>query len=225
MTEDRGQGGAADSDLPAPRSKRPRLSREEKTQATLQRLMEAGARVIGAEGYAAASVAKIAAEADVAQGTFYNYFASRQEMFDVLLPYVGRRMLDAIATAVDDAPAGPAREEARFRAFCDYLARNPGFYRILYEAEVFAPKAHAEHVSRIVEGYRRALDRSVERGEIEGYDPQELEAIIYILLGARAYLAMAYTRSGTGKVPEHVIRAYSRLIRQGLFTPKDQTAR
>lgn len=116
---------------------------------------------------------------------------------------------------------GPAREEARLRTFFGYLDTHPTFYRILYEAEVFAPEAHAEHFRILVEGYKAALGRAVQRGEIQGFDENELEAIIYMLLASRAYIAMRYARDGnghTGPVPEHVIQAYMKMLRRGLFS-------
>jgi AcrR family transcriptional regulator len=195
-----------------------RMSRREKAEATYSRLMDAAAAVVGREGYAAASIAKITAQAGIAHGTFYNYFADRQALFGALLPHVGRQMTDGITEAL--IGLGGGREIARFRAFCDYLAENPGFYRILYEAEVFAPEAHAAHIKRLVEGYRRALERAVARGEIAGFDMAELEAVIYILLGARAYLAMRFISSGPAEVPDAAIRAYAKMIEHGLFSAR-----
>lgn len=200
------------------RQRRP--SREEKARETYMRILEAAAQVVGEDGYAEASVSKITRLAGVAQGTFYNYFESRQHIFDKLLPYMGRQMLDHIRQSMPSGLTGAAREEARLRAFFGYLNAHPSFYRILYEAEVFAPKAHAEHFRVLAEGYQGALGRAVERGEIQGYDEQELEAVIYILLAARAYLAMRYARDGkavTGPVPEHAIEAYVKLVTRGLF--------
>src|SRR3546814_2709468 len=105
-------------------------------------------------------------------------------------------MLDHIRRSMPGGLVGAAREEARLRAFFGYLNAHSSFYRILYEAEVFAPKAHAKHFRVLTEGYLGSLGRAVERGEIKDYDEQELEAVIYILLAARAYLAMRYARAG-----------------------------
>ena len=197
-----------------------RVSREEKARETHMRLLEAAAQVVGEDGYADASVAKITRLAGVAQGTFYNYFDSRQEIFDRLLPYMGRQMLDHIRETVAADLTGAAREEARLRAFFGYLIAHPAFYRILYEAEIFAPRAHEEHFRLLVEGYRGSLGRSVGRGEIDGYSEEELEAVIYILLSARSYLSMRYVydgKGGTEAPPEHVIDAYVKLVTRGLF--------
>jgi AcrR family transcriptional regulator len=196
------------------------MSREEKARETYRILLDSAAQVVGNDGYADASISKITQLAGVAQGTFYNYFESRQDVLNKLLPHMGRQMLDHIAAALPRGLTGPAREEARLRAFFEYLDSHPAFYRILYEAEVFAPEAHAEHFRILVDGYKGALGRAVARGEISGFDDDELEAVIYMLLAARAYIAMRYARDDSGHagpVPEHVIRAYMKVLSRGLF--------
>src|SRR5262245_18016791 len=89
----------------------PRMRRAEKLQETRRRLIDAAAKVVGAEGYANASVAKITALAEVAQGTFYNYFASQQDLFDQLLPELGGQLLDVIRERVTGIGDSLKREE------------------------------------------------------------------------------------------------------------------
>lgn len=198
------------------RPARKKLSREDKAQLTYSNLMEVAARIIGEEGYQATTIAKVTAAAGVAQGTFYNYFEDRQALFDSLLPYVGERMTDRITEDLAGFEGnGFDREVERFRVYCRYLRENPGFYRILYEAEVFAPKAHEAHIRRLTEGYVRALKRSMDAGDLREMDETELRTVAAILLGARAYVAMQF--KDRGEVSETAIRAYADLIRSGLF--------
>ena len=55
------------------------FTRAVRLEQTRKALVAAAAEIVGEEGYQACSVAKIAIRAKVAQGTFYTYFASRQE--------------------------------------------------------------------------------------------------------------------------------------------------
>lgn len=193
-----------------------KLTRDQKARKVYQNLLEAGARVVGKYGYAGTSVARLTEEAGVAQGTFYNYFTDRQELFDILLPYVGRQMTDRITRDLKAAQAtGLERESVRIRSYCDYLKDNPGFYRILYEAEVFAPVAHAEHIRRLTEGYCRALRRGMKAGHVRDMPDAELRTIVAVLLGARAYISMQY--KDDLMIPESAIEAYLGLMRGGLF--------
>src|SRR5271155_4036073 len=69
--------------------KQRRLSRAEKSQLIRNKLFDSAAKVVGKHGYSDAMVSLITSEAHVAQGTFYNYFESRQHLFDQLLPSLG----------------------------------------------------------------------------------------------------------------------------------------
>jgi AcrR family transcriptional regulator len=213
----RGKAGAA------PGGRRQGQTRAERSESTLRALYDAAAEVVGEVGYADASVAKITARAGVAQGTFYNYFASRQDLFDRLLPRSGETMLDWIQAHVDPGLRGADREVARMRAYFQFLEEHPEFYRILYEAETLAPAAHARHMEIIAAGFVRSLGRSLDRGEMpRAYEPRDLEPIAFILLAARGYLSMRYgagraRHEGGGAVPEWVVRAYGKLVRHGLL--------
>ncbi len=194
---------------------RPRkLTRAEKNERTRAALLEAAAQVVGETGYANASIAAITVEAGVAQGTFYNYFESREELFDRLLPYLGERMLDYIGERTRDLPDGGEREEAGLRAFFSFLDERTEFYRVLYEAETFAPSAFRAHTDNVARGFVRVLKRGAERK----FTPRQLEAISFMLMGARHYLAMRYARGeeGSRRVPDWVIKTYMDMLRGGL---------
>jgi AcrR family transcriptional regulator len=200
------------------RTTKPRMRRADKLQETRRRLIDAAAKVVGAEGYANASVAKITTLANVAQGTFYNYFASQQDLFDHLLPELGGELLDFIRERVSGITDSIEREEVGFGAFFEFLAQRREFYRILNEAETYSPKAFHDHMKNMAEGYLRAMARSREKGEMRGFERRELEVIVYTLLGARNYLSYRFMyRDGlTGPPSEWVTRAYMKLITGGL---------
>lgn len=200
-----------------------RMTRADKLEATRKALFAAATRVIGRDGYANASVAKITALADVAQGTFYNYFSSRQDLFDHLLPQLGNQMLDYIRERVGGCTDLLQREELSFRAFFDFLHETPEFYRILNEAEVFAPKAFADHMANMAVRYERSLKKSRARGQLPGYAAEDLEVIVYSLLAARNYLAYRFTYRDQSAVPipKRLVQAYMRFVGGGLGAGAD----
>lgn len=202
---------------PTARPSGQRMTRADKSEATRRKLIAAAAHVVGHEGYANASVAKITARARVAQGTFYNYFASQQDLFDQLLPELGRELLDHIRSRLAGATDTLAREEIGFRAFFEFLAETPEFYRILNEAETFAPKAFRDHLDNMTQGYLRALRRGRRRGELAGYGDAELDVIVCILLAARNYIAyrFIYRDGATGRLPDWAATAYMKFVAGG----------
>ncbi len=201
------------------RARRTRKTRAETSESIRQALFLAAAVVVGKHGYANASISKITEAAEVAHGTFYNYFESRQDLFEQLLPALGEMLLTHVTGRVASHRSAPDREEARLHAWFDFLEEHPEFYRILNEGEVFVPEVFRQHVERFGSGYLRSLRRARERGELNDFSDEELEPVAYILLAARAYLTIRYGRAD-GKavpVPDTVFSAYMKLLRHGLF--------
>lgn len=211
------RGGARRGPRATPAGAKP--NRAEKARLTRERLLRAATEIVGEDGYAGTSIAKITARAEVALGTFYNYFASRQDLLDQLLPTVGEELLEFVRSRVGEIADPVARERTRLVAFFDYLTRNPHFYRILNEAEVFAPAGFRRHMRNMADSYRRALAHDARKGDVRGFDEREREAIAFMLLAARNYLSMRYSyRAGrVRRVPRHVIDAYTKLLTGGLF--------
>jgi len=203
---------------PAVKAFRPkRVTRQEHAENLRKRILEAAAKVVGKYGYADASISRITDAADIAQGTFYLYFASRQALFDVLLPHVGADMLVYIRQKVRGATDFFDVEERGFRAFFEYLRLNPGFFRILNEAEVAAPTAHAAHMRLVTERYVRSLKRSVDNGEIKHFQESELETLTYMFEAARSYIYLCHIKGkGLETLPDWVVQTYMKIVRGGL---------
>lgn len=196
----------------------PKLRRNEKHIVTKRRLFQAAIKVVGIYGYAGASVARITAEAGVAQGTFYLHFENRQVLLDQLLPAVGQEVAEVVRERASEDLSAEQCEVERCRAFFEVLKEVPEFFRILNEAEMFAPEAYTKHIDGIVAGYIRALKRGFDPNDPDGYTDDELEVVVHVLLGARACLGKRYAKPGDNEtVPEYVMSAYSKLMRRGLF--------
>ncbi|MFT4191238.1 MAG: TetR/AcrR family transcriptional regulator [Comamonas sp.] len=193
-------------------------SRNERSVLIREELFRAASEVVGQVGYQDASVAMITQRAGVAQGTFYNHFSSRQDLFDKLLPSLGGELLNEVKAASKGASGLLQKEEAGFRAFFSFLKSNPHFFRILNEAELFAPEAYRIHLDLVQKGYMRMFRKAHEEGEIAGFDEKEFEAIAYVLMSSRTYLAWRYVygQDADGELPEWVVKGYMRLLQDGL---------
>lgn len=194
--------------------------RADKQERTRRALLQAAIDIVGEEGYAAATVGKITARASVANGTFYNYFQSQQDIFDQLLPFLGDRLIAHVRAQVAEPLSGAARDRARFIAYFDFCRKNPAFLRVLNEAEVFAPNAYRRHVVVMYEGYLHSLERSVAKREIAEYPNDELPALVFMLMGIRSYMTMLYQYNFVGRSTpsiEAMADIYEKLVTRGLF--------
>ncbi len=195
-----------------------RLNREENAQAKYEALLHAASEIVGEYGYADATISRITTRANVAQGTFYSYFENRQDLFDQLLPKMGKEMLTFIKARTHGVEDPTERERKGFMAFFDFIVQNPNFLRVLNEAEQLAPKGHKAHFDMVVENYLGGIEHDRQRGEYPGFEAREVEVVVYMLLAARSYLALRYAHeNGEIKpIPEWVTDAYMKFVKYGL---------
>jgi len=200
-------------------SKRRKLPRAEKAIENRNALLRAAAQIVGEVGYQDASIARITQKAGLAHGTFYLYFDSRQDLLEAVLPFVGEELALFIRQRVSGAKNALDVEEKSFRAAFEYLARNPGFYRTLNEAEFAAPVGFAKQFDNAAHRYMASMLRSKERGELEGYTTKELDVVVYMLMAIRFYLYLRFVKDDggdSGRLPEWVVKTYMKFLRGGL---------
>ena len=108
--------------------------------ATRQRLLDAGAAVFASRGVHAARVDDIVKVAATSHGTFYLYFANKEELFHALAEQVAAE-LEALAgrlPSLTPDPAGLAALDAWMREFGELYARTGPVIRAWTETEMVA---------------------------------------------------------------------------------------
>lgn len=221
MTTSRGASAPAAAVAAArpPRRRRtPSAAQQQKNEETRRRLIEAAGRVVGRQGYAGASIARITEKAGVAHGAFYLHFKSQQDLFDILLPTIGQDMLTTISEAIHDAGSLDELERRGFHAMVDHLVRHPHLWRVMSEAELYAPKAHRQHLDAMTLRYVRSLKRSLDHDEVRDFEESELEAVAAMLMGARHYLItrLGMTAGKPRPVDDRLAETYVKLVLHGL---------
>ncbi len=147
----------------------------ERGRRTRRRLLDAAELIFAENGYHDASIVRIVERAGVAQGTFYIYFRSKQEIFEQLVGDLNNRLREALSKGVAAGGGDRLAAERRgFAAFFEFAAEHPALHRVIREAEFIAPEAMHRHYEKIVEGYARALTTAMTAGEVEPCDPTVL---------------------------------------------------
>ncbi len=144
---------------------------ETKGERTRRRLLEAAEQVFGDLGYHDASIVKITEAAGVSQGTFYLYFTSKQEVFDVLVEDLNSRVRHAMSEASVKGTTRLEMERLGFAAFFRFTAEHPALYRVIRQAEFASPRMLRLHYERLAKGYITGLEQAAKEGEITIGDP------------------------------------------------------
>jgi AcrR family transcriptional regulator len=101
-----------------------------------QAITEAAIDEFTAQPYAAASISRIVARAAIAKGSFYQYFADKQDLFLYLLDYAGRRQLALLqreALPDPDLPFFPFLRRQMQASLAVGMA-DPRLAKLLYRA-------------------------------------------------------------------------------------------
>ena len=190
---------------------RPLSKRGERTR---RRLLEAAEAVFAELGYHDASIVKITEAAGVAQGTFYIYFASKQEIFDEVVLDLNHRVRQAMAEASSKGTSRSDAERRGFEAFFRFTGEHPALYRIIRQAEFVCPHTLRLHYQRIVEGYVEGLTRAKEAGEVADLDPV---VVAWALMGTGELIGMRYVLwDDKRRIPQGVFEEMMRFVRRGL---------
>jgi len=181
---------------------------------TRQAILDAAERVFADLGYHDASIVKITEAASVAQGTFYLYFESKQQVFDELVRDLNRRVRHAMSEHAADATTRIERERLGFLGYFRFVAEHPALYRIIRQAEIVSPDILREHYERISRGYVTGLGEAMDRGEVVRGDP---EVLSWMLMGIGEIIGARWILWGdSDTVPHEVFDQVLAFVNRGL---------
>jgi AcrR family transcriptional regulator len=191
--------------------------RERKKLETREALLEAAAALFHARGYDETTIEEITDKADVAKGTFFNYFSSKEELLSELALW----SLEQLRAALDigtGAPASPvARLKLLMRLMYDHASRDIEFSQRAFAARLCTPPP-APHASRWIHGlFSDLVSEAQNCGEIRpDADPEWISDLLRLFF-FRQMRIFAYNKTGLPPADyfEHTID----LLMDGLAGP------
>ncbi|MBI3724217.1 TetR/AcrR family transcriptional regulator [bacterium] len=187
-----------------------------------KRLLDAGLAAFLAEGYAGASIERIAAAADVARGTYYLYFKDKEALFSALL----NRFLEPLLAVVSDARHALARcrdAESTLPIYFELgtklaavlLEHLPEVRLYLHESRAVGAGGDAvrKGSERIEKLTREILANAVKNEVLREHDEKVASLAI---VGAIERVVWAYLQGDRGLKPETLPVELLALMRYGL---------
>ncbi len=180
----------------APGSGRARAgTRAAETQARKRRILAAATRLARRGGYDAVQMRDVAADAEVALGTLYRHYTSK----DQLLLAVQLDQTETLRRRIELRPPEGATPAARvadvLRHACNGLERDPLVTGAMVRA-MFAPEPDVIDVKRAVqEQLRGIIESAMSPGEEGPPDGESLDAVVDVL-GHVWFAAIAFWVNG-----------------------------
>ncbi|MCG7346256.1 TetR/AcrR family transcriptional regulator [Sporosarcina sp. ACRSL] len=184
-----------------------------KGEKTRQHLLSVAEEVFGVKGYFNASIVDITQQAKVAQGTFYNYFPSKQAIFEELVRNMSHSFRSEIREAIKSASSFEESQRIGFRTFFSYVKSHRNLYSIVQQVVLVDEELYRWYYDRLASGYIKGLEEAIGKEEIQKYDT---ETIAYCLMGISQFLGMRWVYWEDEHVPDHVLEDAIAFIFNGL---------
>lgn len=182
-------------------------------EATRRRLLNAAETEFGTRGYHGASVSSITQRAEIAQGTFYLYFRSKEEMFLTLVRDIGHQLRAHSAQAIARATNRMDAERLGLEAFFQFTTKHRGLYRIVQESQFVDPQIFREYYEKLAEGYGAALEKAARNGELTKGDAATRA---WAMMGIAHFLGMRYCLWQKQVPPPEVLDEVMGFIAKGM---------
>ncbi|MEK9967776.1 MAG: TetR/AcrR family transcriptional regulator [Ferrovibrio sp.] len=192
----------------------PKTGRGEQTR---RKILDAAQSEIGRRGFAEASISTITAEAGVAQGTFYIYFRSKEDVMRELVLHMGRMLRHHLTEATEGAKNRLEAERLGIRAFLDFVRKNPDLYKLVEESQFVDEKVYRQYYTDFARSYRIALAAAEKRGEIipAGNDTAT-EVRAWMLMGISVFLGQRYGLWDPKAPLDPIVEAATAMVTNGL---------
>lgn len=204
---------ASVTDSAAGEGKAPRTARGRKT---LRKILDAALEEFGERGFSESSIVGITQRANVALGTFYTYFDSKEAVFKALVSDMSARVRDHVAPVLKTATDTLDGEGRALESYLQFARAHKHVYRIIDEAEFADPDGFEKHYRTTAARIAARLDSGKAKGEVARSDSRlssEVEA--WAIMGMNVFLGLRFAVWGREK-PTEVARIANRMLREGL---------
>lgn len=135
------------------------------------RIVSCAYQCVAESGFRSARVTTIAALAEVATGTIYRHFESKEDLFAEIFRLATQREVDKVAEALSTHGDATVRLEAALRQFAERALRGPVMAWSLI-AEPVDPKVEEERLA-YRQAYAELFEKAIREGIEEGCIPEQ----------------------------------------------------
>ncbi|MFH0786806.1 MAG: TetR/AcrR family transcriptional regulator [Pseudomonadota bacterium] len=186
-----------------------------KGQATRAAILDTAHEVFQEMGYYGLSISEITRRCRVSQGSFYQYFRNKEEVFLELNDLTISRFMKRVASLSEVELPLEDRLRESLRILYEHTRENFAFHRILGESELIDRVTNAYYES-IAQFYQNFFRRLTQDGTIRPLDPHMLA---YGLIGMCYFHSLEWEPSEEKYPQEKLIELLLDLVQNGISGP------
>ncbi len=189
--------------------RRPATARGEQT---VRSLLQAAASAFSEQGFHRTSVAAICRHAQLANGTFYQYFPNKEAIYLELVADTSEQLLSHLDDSTADGDPVLEQLVDALRAYWRFIRTHADRHQIMREAEFVRLEISKTFYRRLGAFYRSRVQRGQRQGEIADVDA---DAIAYALIGLSEFVALRYLIWDRA-FSQRIVDAITDLLRHGV---------
>jgi AcrR family transcriptional regulator len=189
------------------------LPKTKRGQKRRRDLLRAAEDVFSEKGFMSASIADITRQAGAAQGTFYIYFESKEQLFREVMLELGRQIRSNAREATRDAKNRIDAEVSGLEAYLRFVTERPSIYRIVQQCSVVDPDAWRDFYSAFADAFETNLKDAEKRGEVS---PGDAEVRAWVMIALATTLGEQVSVGGKAGEIDRMMREVEAILRRGI---------
>jgi AcrR family transcriptional regulator len=161
-------------------------------------LLAAAQEVFVAQGYHAAGMDEIAERAGVSKPVLYQHFPGKLDLYLALVDQHAEEMVEAVRGALAATSDNKQRVGATVRAYFEFVEREGGAFRLIFESDLTNEGAVRERVERVTSRCAEAISEVI--AEDAGLSREEAMLLAVGLTGM-ANVSARYWLASEGSIP------------------------
>jgi AcrR family transcriptional regulator len=174
-----------------------------KRERTRNRILQAAFVLLGNEKGLTVRIEEICATAEISRGTFYNYFTSLEQLFEILAIELSHDLNRALVSSWDETQSHAEGSNAAVQHYLNYARRDPAWAWAMVHLSAFGPTFGGE----AWDACYRAIEQGIEAGEFDVPNATIGRDLMTGTVLATVRSMLRGSRSQPRVIAHHVLRA------------------
>lgn len=182
------------------------------------KIIEVSKELFRVKGVSTTSVNEIIEKAEIATGTFYNYFDDKLAVYKYLLDdystIIRKRIYDAIRTV----ETRYEKERIGIKTFLEFAREDKLSYRIIWESLFIDQRLFVNYYTNFSNAYVNQLAYAVKGGQIK--DNIDLKTLSFMLMGIANFVGLQVVFEGdlSDEELDKITDQIMYVLKNGMFT-------